>query len=184
LLTGIFSKTPKGSPSSSLLSVRAGEQSERMKLIPLFLLFGMLAVSGWAQRYSPELVQEAEAGDANAQHLLGCCYARGEGVGKDEKKAFEWFTKSANQGHVEAHTSLGFCYLVGIGVEIDEKEAVKWYTKSAEQGNARAQCYLGWCYSNGTGVAKDEKEAVKWYTKSAEQGNADAKKALEKLKSK
>jgi TPR repeat protein len=40
------------------------------------------------------------------------------------------------------------------------------------------------CYENGIGVAKDEKEALKWYTKAAEQGDANAKKALEKLKSK
>ena len=71
----------------------------RMKLIPLFLLVGMLAVSGWAQRYSPELVQEAEAGDADAQCHLAVCYNYGTGVRKDEKKAVYWYTKSAEQGN-------------------------------------------------------------------------------------
>ena len=56
-----------------------------MKLIPLFLLVGMMAVSGWAEDakpepYSSELVKKAEAGDATAQHDLGTCYYYGKGV--------------------------------------------------------------------------------------------------------
>lgn len=124
-----------------------------MKLIPLLLLTGIFAVSGWAEDkkpepYSAELVRKAEAGDAEAQYNLGQCYENGQ-----------------------------------VGIK-DNKEAVKWYTKSAEQGNAKAQCNLGGWYYNGTGVAKDEKEAVKWYTKAAEQNYEDAKKALERMKSK
>jgi hypothetical protein len=47
-----------------------------MKLILLLLLFGMLAVSGWAEDakpepYSAELVKIAEAGDARGQYDLG-----------------------------------------------------------------------------------------------------------------
>ena len=43
------------------------EQDWWMKLIPRFLLVGILAVSGWAddakpEPYSPELVKRAEAG--------------------------------------------------------------------------------------------------------------------------
>ncbi|MEI7693517.1 MAG: hypothetical protein WCJ27_03510 [Verrucomicrobiota bacterium] len=46
-----------------------------MKLIPLLLTLGMLAVSGWAEDaklepYSAELVKNAEAGDAEAQYNL------------------------------------------------------------------------------------------------------------------
>jgi hypothetical protein len=61
-----------------------------MKLIPLFLLFGILSVSGWAEDkaiYSPELVKRAELGDANAQCELGICYSEGTGVPMNEKKA-------------------------------------------------------------------------------------------------
>ena len=38
-----------------------------MKLIPLLLLAGMFAVSGWAEIYSPELVKKAEGGDDPAR---------------------------------------------------------------------------------------------------------------------
>jgi len=54
-----------------LPSVRVGEQSEWMKLIPLLLLIGMFVISGWAEGYYPEpysseLVKKAEEGDAMA----------------------------------------------------------------------------------------------------------------------
>ena len=100
-----------------------------MKLIPLFLLAGMLAVSGWAERYSAELVEKAEAGDANAQCILGWCYKNGQGVGKDEKEAVKWYTKSAEQGNAAAQYNLGVSYKEGTGVGKDAKEAVKWFTK-------------------------------------------------------
>ena len=161
----------------------------RMKLIPLFLLVGMLAVSGWAEDtkpepYSPELVKKAEAGDAKAQYDLGICYYEGTGVEKDWGEAVKWFTKSAEQGDAVAQVCLGTRYYLGEGVEKDYKEAVKWFTKSAEQGNQYGQCNLGNCYYECKGVEKDWGEAVKWYTKSAEQGNWASKEMLERLKSK
>ena len=104
----------------------------------------MLAVSGWADElkpepYSAELVQKAEAGDAYAQCNLGYCYATGAGVGKDEKEAVKWYTKSAEQGVAGAQTNLANCYRDGAGVKKDEKEAVKWYTKAAEQNYEEAK---------------------------------------------
>ena len=133
-----------------------------MKLIPLFVLFGMFAVSGWAEEktiYSPELVKNAESGDAKAQFDLGACYSKGDGVTQDYKEAVKWYTKSAEQGNAEAQFCLGICY-EGNGVTPDWSKAVKWLTKSAEQGNAVAQVHLAGCYEYGNGVAKDEKEKV------------------------
>ena len=110
-----------------------------MKLIPLLLLIGMLAVSGWAEDtkpepYSAELVKKAEAGDAKAQWRLGVFCYNGDGVTQDYKEAVKWWTRSAEQGHAEAQNSLAACYYGGKGVIQDYKEAVKWCMKSAEQG--------------------------------------------------
>ena len=108
-------------------------------------------------------------------------------MGKDEKEAVKWYTKSAEQGNANAQYNLGVCYYNGQGVCKDEKESVKWYNKAAEQGLAAAQCNLGWCYEKEAGVSKDEKEALKWYTKAAEQGDEYAKyakKELERIKAK
>jgi len=77
-----------------------------MKLIPLFLLVGMLAVNGWAQTYSPELVKKAEAGDVEAQCHLGFCYLYGFGVAKDKNQASMWFSRAADQGDKNAKETL------------------------------------------------------------------------------
>ena len=119
-----------------------------MRLIPLFLLVGVLALSGWAEDakpepYSPELVKKAEAGDAKAQYDLGSGYCLGEGVTKDKKEAVKWFRMAAEQGNAKAQCALGVCYYGGDGVTKDYKEALKWLTKAAEQGIPEAKGILG-----------------------------------------
>ncbi len=109
-----------------------------------------------------------------AQYNLGICYSNGEGVEKDDSKAFFWYKKAAEQGVPEAQFNLGFCYSHGKGVEKDAKQAVSWYKKAAEQGVPEAQFNLALCYSDGEGVEKDAKQAVSWYEKAAEQGVGDA----------
>lgn len=115
------------------------------------------------------LRQKAEAGDAEAQGMLGGRYYLGEGVGKDFSQAVIWFRKSAEQGNAPGQCSLGICYANGKGVPQDYTQAVKWYRLSAEQGEGGAQSFLGFCYLNGDGVAEDDKEAVKWLRKAYEQ---------------
>jgi TPR repeat protein len=82
-----------------------------MKLVPLFLLAGMLAVSGCSKKaptFSPELVSKAEAGDARAQNDLGRCYYKALGVAQDYNEAVKWYTKAAEQGNSEAEQGLGY----------------------------------------------------------------------------
>lgn len=243
-----------------------GEQSESMKLIPLLLLVGMLAVSGWAEESQvPFKVGDVVTLWADSttngpgpimfivKQIKGKWVSCGEDwdiTGKDGKiyRCNEWMNtdlfrritvneydalshygitdpppklgrrtkyvvestnvspnieiipnqkkdaeqvpdfadlvKRAESGDATAQWELGCWYQLGSRVGKDEKEAVKWFTKSAEQGFAKAQFLLAGCYERGKGVAKNEKEAAKWYTKSAEQGNEDAKVSLEQMKSK
>ncbi len=107
-------------------------------------------------------------------HYLGSCYLKGNGVEKDEKEAFQWFLKAADQGNAEAQNNVGICYLKGDGVEKDEKEAFQWFLKAAEQRDAEAQYNVGACYLKGDGVEKDEKNAFQWFLKAAEQELAKA----------
>jgi len=84
------------------------EQSELVKLIPLFLLVGMFAMSGCSKRdakpepFSAELVRKAEAGDPKAQFDLGWCYDQGTEIAKDLNEAVKWYTKAAEQGNAFA----------------------------------------------------------------------------------
>ncbi|WP_230988311.1 tetratricopeptide repeat protein [Bathymodiolus japonicus methanotrophic gill symbiont] len=67
----------------------------------------------------------------------------GIGVVQDDKEAFKWFRKAAEQGHAGAQDNLGMMYAIGKGVVQDDKEAFKWFRKAAEQGHASAQDNLG-----------------------------------------
>ena len=107
-----------------------------MKLIPLFLIIGMLVAVGCAKKgatFLLELEKKAEAGDPYAQFNLGNAYYKGNGVPQDYKEAVKWYTKSANQGVADAQCNLASCYEKGEGVTQDIEEAVKWWKKAAEQ---------------------------------------------------
>ena len=69
----------------------------------------------------------------------------------NNNKAFEWYSKSANNGFVKAQNNLGFCYENGFGTEKDYNKAFEWYSISANNGYAKAQNNLGFCYRNGIG---------------------------------
>ena len=116
----------------------------------------------------------SDLGWPDALYLLAKCYEYGVEVAADERKAFGFYRKAADQNEAFAQCALGNCYLQGNGVAKDEVEALKWYRKAAEQNNAQAQFNLGYCYEKASGVAKDEVEAVKWYRKAAEQDYAEA----------
>lgn len=126
----------------------------------------------------PQLLKLAEAGNANAQWIIGVCCETSRGTKEDKKLAVAWYRKSADRGNHWAQSSLGRSYLDGSGVDKDPVEAAKWFRQSAEQDNPDAQRNLAWCYMNGEGVEKDKAEAVGWFRKSAEQGNADAQLTL------
>ena len=49
---------------------------------------------------------KAEAGDANAQNLLGVMYDVGFGVPEDDQEAVKWYRKAAAQGSTQAKTQL------------------------------------------------------------------------------
>ena len=53
----------------------------------------------------------------------------------DNKEAFEWFTKSAEQGHDEAQAMLGACHQNGIVVKKDPILAFAWYDVAITNGN-------------------------------------------------
>jgi len=79
-----------------------------------------------------DVLKQAEAGDAEAQFLLGCFYLprqgtffgnravffdtdpeRGRCVMKSEPLAFKWFRKAAMQGHAKAQSRLAYSYFFG-----------------------------------------------------------------------
>lgn len=145
-----------------------------------------IASIGWIKQQEPTGIKRDKNDDAEdfselkkqkesqEQYELGCMYDFGIGVDKDEKLAFSWYMKSAEQGYAPAQHNVAFFYESGTAVDANIDKAVFWYLKAAEQEFDQSQCSLGVLYEFGTGVKKDIKQAISWYEKAAAQGNAKA----------
>ncbi|WP_085359963.1 tetratricopeptide repeat protein [Neisseria dumasiana] len=74
-------------------------------------------------------LKAAEMGEETAQTLIGLWYLNGKHVMKDEKKALEWFERSANNGEIKAAKKLVEIYGNGTK-DIPKNEAKKQYWKN------------------------------------------------------
>lgn len=80
----------------------------------------------------------AQAGNADAEELIGVMYAMGLGVERDDVRAFEWYLRSSLKGHPGAQSGLGWYYEVGRGTGVDLVRAYLWYGLSAIGGDPDA----------------------------------------------
>ena len=62
-----------------------------------------------------ELLPAARSGNADAEELIGVMYAMGQGVEKDDQRAFEWYLRASMKGHPGAQSGIGWYYEVGRG---------------------------------------------------------------------
>jgi TPR repeat protein len=118
------------------------------------------------------LKTRAEAGEAEAQRILGTLYTKGQQVPQSYVEAAKWFRKAADQGNPAAQVALGELHEAGQGVPIDDAASVKLYRQAADQGYAPGQYNLAVLYVMGKGVPQNQTEAVKWYRLAADQGDA------------
>lgn len=139
--------------------------------------------SGNYQLAAQLYLDEANAGNAEAQNAVAIMYAAGEGLKQDYAVAMHWFERSANLGHPDAQYNLAICYLDGMGVDKNPVLAAKWFAIAAEQGMADAQTNLGVAYYLGEGVARDLVESFKWFTIALGSGDRTAKSYREKMAS-
>jgi uncharacterized protein len=136
----------------------------------------------------------AEQGHPAAQWKLGRMYAEGEGVKRNDLRAFEYFSRIAN-AHADdspsapqarfvasAFVALGHYYLEGIPntrVKPDTSRARQMYAYAASYfGDADAQYHLGRMYLEGTGVPKDARQAARWLLHAARKGQYQAQAVL------
>ncbi len=85
------------------------------------------------------LIPAANAGNAEAEELIGVMYASGLGVPRDDIRAFDWYLRSAMKGHAGAQSGVGWYYEVGRGIpEPDLVRAYMWYVLSAIGGDPDA----------------------------------------------
>lgn len=153
----------------------------RWLLIAVSIVLGLLfvppvhagehAVDGNSE-ITQELLDAAEAGDAEAQFQLGQADAqRGQ---LSYVNAANWYRLAAEEGHAGAQTGLGALYRDGLGIARNYEKALMWFRRAAEQDHADAQLALGTMYSGGRGVTIDFAAAMHWWRKAADQGQSTA----------
>jgi uncharacterized protein len=157
---------------------------------------GAVAVKGTvpAPNSLTALQYAAEGGHPIAQWRLGRMYADGDGVDRDHLRAFDYFSRIANQ-HAEdspsapqaqivanAFVALGRYYRDGIPntrVKSDRERAREMFHYAASYfGNADAQYNLARMYLDGVGKQRDAKYAARWLSQAAQKGQYQAQALL------
>jgi hypothetical protein len=138
----------------------------------------------------------AEQGHPAAQWQLGNMFARGDGVPRDDVKAFEYFTRIADDHADEpptgpqariaasAFVALGCYYLEGIPSHVrpDPEEARNRFFYAASYfGDAEAQYHLARMMLDGLGGPRTSQQAIKWLGLSAAKGNSPAQAVLGRI---
>jgi TPR repeat protein len=173
---------PMGAPPTPFEAFRSGTQALR---------------AGNTDQAVTSLQYAAEQGVAAAQWKLGRMYAEGDGVSRNNLRAFEYFQRIANT-HADdnpntpqarfvanAFVSLGHYYLEGIAnssVRADVSRARQMYEYAASYfGDADAQFHLGRLLLAGQGGSKDPRQAARWLRLAANKGHSPAQALLGSL---
>ena len=153
--------------------------------------------SGQATQAVSSLQYAAEHGHGFALWRLGRMYAEGDGVKRDDYRAFEYFQKFADS-HADdnpavprarfvanAFVALGHYYLEGIpntSVNASPELARRMFAHAASYfGDPEAQYQLGTLYLEGHGLVRDPKRAVPWLVLAANKGHYKAQAVLGRI---
>ncbi|MEN5083383.1 tetratricopeptide repeat protein [Bosea sp. TWI1241] len=133
----------------------------------------------------------ASRGHLAAQFKLGRVYASGDGVPVNDLKAFEYFSKIADENADQipgtsdgrivaaAFVALGGYFLDGIKgtyVKPNPDRAFDMFHYAASYfGDPDGQYNLARLYLNGTGARRDARQAARWMKLAAEKGHAPAR---------
>jgi len=134
----------------------------------------------WEEKFKKAL-PKAKQGDTKSQYAIGEMFEKGRGTIKDNKKAFEWYSKAAKQNNKKAAYKVGRAYLEGKGVSRNYNKAHDWFRKSANQKYVRAEYYLGSLYENGQGVSKNYSEALNSYKRALAGGYERASEGIKRV---
>jgi TPR repeat protein len=152
---------------------------------------------GESERATEALKYAAEGGELLAQWKLAKIYASGDGVPRDDLRAYEYFSQIVTNYDEDnpnprdaaivssAFVALGVYYLNGIGngeVGADPQRALQLFQFAATNfGDASAQYNLARMHFDGAGVGKDDIEALRWLSLAADKGHVQAQALLGQL---
>jgi TPR repeat protein len=188
---------PRAASAASTLganSLRAPEGLRALTPVEAFRSGAQALRAGDTKGGLTSLEYAAANGHPIAQWKLGRMYAAGDGVKRDDIRAFEYFRGVADAHADEspgtararfvanAFVALGVYYLDGIpnsAVKADRDRARDMFAYAAFYfGDPDAQYHLGRIYLEATGAAKDPKQAVRWLQLAANKGQYQAQAIL------
>ncbi len=153
--------------------------------------------SGNAKSSVEALRYAADGGEQLAQWKLGRMYADGDGVARDDAKAFNYFSRIvehfADEEPDPSQRSLVASAFVQVGLYLregvpaakispDPERAFDLFRYAATYfGAADAQYHLARMYLEGAGVKKDVRRGVNWLDLAARKGHAQAQATLGQL---
>ena len=124
-----------------------------------------LAAELWTQMFRDQL-EEARAGDPDAQYEVGIMYLKGQGTRPDRDAAIKWLRAAATEGVEQAGERLH-------RMEENERRFAR-RLKQAQAGDADARYDVALMYIKGKGVAVDQAQARKWLEQAVAQGHSKA----------
>ena len=104
--------------------------------------------------------QQYRLGSTKAGFRFAEMLSHGDGIPKDEKKAFLIYSDLAGRGESLAFHDLGVCYEYGTGTEKNLPKAEASYRRAAESGVFYAIYNLGTMYSNHLTQKEDDVEGL------------------------
>jgi len=136
----------------------------------------------------------ARGGEALARWKLAQIYANGDGVPRDDLKAYDYFSQIAASYDEDnpdrrdlaivssAFVALGIYNLNGVAnskLHPDPQRALQMFQFAATTfGDANAQYHLARMHLEGAGVDKDGREAIRWLFLAADKGHLQAEALL------
>lgn len=137
----------------------------------------------------------ADGGQPLAQWKLGTMYAAGDGVPRDDLKAYQYFSRIVDAWDEDdpvlqrdaaivasAYVSIGAFSLSGIpnsSVHANPERALEMFTYAATHfRDANAQYNLARMYLDGAGVDRDVRQAARWLNLAADKEHKEARALL------
>jgi TPR repeat protein len=113
---------------------------------------------------------------------LARMYMDGDGVKRDDAKAFYLVSNASTAGDIEAKDLLGHFYADGRIVTRDDELATNLYRIAVDGGNVMALNDLGQMIETGRGTKADPEQALDYYERGMDAGDENARQNYKRLK--
>jgi TPR repeat protein len=125
------------------------------------------------------------AADVDTGHFdiqLAQMYLNGDGVPRDDAKAFYLVSNASVAGDPDAKELLGRLYAEGRGAGRDDELATNLFRAAVDGGSIPALTDLGQMIETGRGTKPDPKSALDYYERGMDAGDPKARQNYQRLK--